>query len=90
MQAKRWENTVGRPVVQAFAGSLDGVKARKGVMITTSHFSRGVIEYADKIDKRIVLINGQQLAELMIDCGIGVSDVVTYSVKRVDQDYFEA
>ena len=59
-------------------------------MITTSQFSRGVIEYADKIDKRIVLINGQQLAELMIDCGIGVSDVVTYSVKRVDQDYFEA
>ena len=89
VQAKRWENTVGRPVVQAFAGSLDGVKARKGVLITTSRFSKDATEYVDKIEKRIILVDGQQLAELMIAHEVGVSRVMSYDVKRVDQDYFE-
>lgn len=89
VQAKRWENTVGRPVVQAFAGSLEGVRARKGVLITTSRFSQDAAEYVDKIEKRIILVDGPQLAELMIAHGVGVSDVMSYTVRRVDQDYFE-
>ncbi len=89
VQAKRWENTVGRPIVQAFAGSLEGVRARKGVLITTSRFSQDAVEYVEKIEKRIILVDGQQLAELMIAHEVGVSNVMSYIVKRVDQDYFE-
>ena len=61
IQAKRWETTVGRPIVQAFAGSLEGQKARKGVVITTSQFSQEAKEYANRIEKKIVLIDGEQL-----------------------------
>lgn len=89
IQAKRWENTVGRPVVQAFAGSLEGVRARKGVVITTSDFSKGAHEYVSQIEKRIVLIDGGQLVELMFENNIGVSPITAYEVKRVDSDYFE-
>jgi len=89
VQAKRWSNSVGRPVVQAFAGSLEGVRARKGVLITTSYFSQDALDYIHKIEKRIVLIDGQQLADLMIDHDIGVNVSVTYKVKRLDSDYFE-
>jgi restriction system protein len=88
IQAKRWQASVGRPVVQAFAGSLEGQRARKGVLITTSQFSRDAIEYVTRIEKKIVLIDGEQLAQLMIEHGIGVSEVVNYSVKKVDIDYF--
>jgi restriction system protein len=88
IQAKRWEATVGRPVVQAFAGSLEGQRARKGVLITTSEFSRDAIEYVSRIEKKIVLIDGATLAQLMIDHGVGVSEVTNYVVKRVDLDYF--
>lgn len=88
IQAKRWEGTVGRPVVQAFAGSLEGQRARKGVLITTSQFSPEAKDYVTRIEKRIVLIDGEQLAQLMIDYGIGVAEVATYTVKRVDSDYF--
>ncbi len=88
IQAKRWESTVGRPVVQEFAGSLEGHRARKGVLITTSTFSQDAKEYVTRIEKRIVLIDGEQLAQLMIEHGIGVTEVANYSVKRVDQDYF--
>ena len=89
VQAKRWTNPVGRPVVQAFAGSLDGVRARKGVLITTSNFSQDAIEYVQKIEKRIVLIDGRQLADLMIDHDVGVGVFQTYRLKRLDSDYFE-
>jgi restriction system protein len=89
VQAKRWSNSIGRPVVQAFAGSLEGVRARKGVLITTSYFSQDALEYVQKIEKRIVLIDGKQLADLMIDHDIGVNVVQTYKVKRLDSDYFE-
>ena len=89
IQAKRWEDTVGRPVVQAFAGSLEGQRARKGVFITTSQFSKGALDYVGVIEKRIVLIDGEQLAQLMIDFGIGVTEVETYTVKRVDSDFFD-
>lgn len=88
IQAKRWEGTVGRPTVQAFAGSLEGQRARKGVLITTSQFSKEAQDYVRIIEKRIVLVDGEQLAQLMIDFGIGVAEVVTYTVKKVDSDFF--
>lgn len=88
VQAKRCERTVGRPEVQAFAGSLEGVRGRKGVFITTSTFSSDAREYVSRIEKKIGLVDGQQLAVLMTDFGIGVTPVSTYEVKRVDGDYF--
>lgn len=89
IQAKRWEGTVGRPTVQAFAGSLMGNRAGKGVLITTSQFSKDAKDYVRSIQQpKIVLIDGEQLAQFMIDHDIGVADVATYRVKRVDLDYF--
>lgn len=89
VQAKRWANVVGRPEVQTFAGSLEGHRARKGVFITTSQFTKEARDYVTRIEKRIVLIDGSELARLMIDYGVGVTDVATYHVKRLDPDYFE-
>jgi restriction system protein len=89
IQAKRWKESVGRPVVQAFAGSLEGVRARKGVLITTSTFTSDARDYIDRIEKRIVLIDGEMLAELMLDHEIGVDVARTYTVPRLDLDYFE-
>ncbi len=89
IQAKRWTNPVSRPMVQGFAGSLEGQRARKGVMITTSQFTADAREFVRHIEKKIVLIDGSQLAQLMIDHGIGVANVATYVVSRVDTDYFE-
>jgi restriction system protein len=89
IQAKRWEGTVGRPVVQAFAGSLEGFRAKKGVLITTSTFSNDAIAFARQIEKRIVLIDGARLAKLMVQHELGVSTVASYAVQRVDSDYFE-
>jgi restriction system protein len=88
IQAKRWKDTVGRPEIQAFAGSLEGERARKGVFITASTFSAEARQYVARIEKKIVLIDGAQLAGLMFDFGIGVNPVNTYEVKRVDTDYF--
>jgi restriction system protein len=88
VQAKRWETTVGRPDVQQVAGALHGNRARKGVMITTSSFSREAIDYAKASQIAIVLIGGVQLADLMIEFGVGVSDVETIKLKRLDEDYF--
>ncbi|MCP3062834.1 restriction endonuclease [Myxococcus sp. K38C18041901] len=88
VQAKRWQNTVGRPDIQAFAGSLEGERARKGVFITASNFSREAKEYVTRIEKKIVLIDGARLSALMFDFGIGVNAVSAYQVKRVDSDFF--
>jgi len=89
IQAKRWtENTVGRPVVQSFAGSMEGFRARKGVMITTSTFSKDAYEYVGNIERKIVLIDGKLLAELMIEHDVSVSGYRTYQLKRIDTDYF--
>ncbi len=88
IQAKRWESTVGRPQVQAFAGSLEGHRARKGVFITTSQFTPDAREYVTRIEKKIVLIDGERLAQFMIDHHVGVTHVATYQVKKVDADYF--
>jgi restriction system protein len=88
IQAKRWENTVHRPAIQGFAGSLEGQRARKGVFITTSDVSSGARDYVNRIEKRIVLVDGAELANLMLDYGIGVTDVATYKVQRIDPTYF--
>ena len=88
IQAKRWEGSVGRPVVQMFAGSLDGQKATKGVLITTSSFTGDAREYAQSIGKRIVLVDGAQLAELLIDNEVGVITEATYRLVRVDPGFF--
>lgn len=89
LQAKRWEGTVGRPEIQKFAGALQGQRANKGVFITTSNFSREAEEYAGIISSKIILINGEQLAALMVDHNVGVSPVSTFEIKRIDSDYFE-
>jgi restriction system protein len=88
VQAKHWENTVGRPDIQQFAGALQGQRARKGVFISTSSFSAEAREYAARIDTRIVLIDGAELAQLMIAHGVGVSTSAVYEVKKIDSDYF--
>lgn len=88
IQAKRWENTVGRPEIHRFAGALHGKHARKGVFITTSDFSKEALEYVTNIDSKIILIDGEQLARYMIDLNVGVSQVSIYEVKRIDLDYF--
>lgn len=89
IQAKRWEASVGRPVVQAFAGSLEGQRARKGVLITTSTFSKEAHDYVAHIEKRIVLIDGPGLAHHMINHGVGLEEVATYTLARLDEDYFD-
>jgi restriction system protein len=88
IQAKRWEAQVGRPEIQKFAGALQGKRARKGIFITTSTFSREARDYASGIDTKIILLDGEEIAGLMIDHGVGVSPVATYEVKRLDTDYF--
>jgi len=90
VQAKRWEATVGRPVVQAFIGSLEGVRAQKGVMITTSAFSAEARAYVQSIGKRVILIEGRELAQHMLKYGLGVTRKAQYDLKRIDSDYFEA
>jgi len=89
IQAKKWQNTVGRPEIKAFVGSLAGNRARKGVFITTSRFSKEAQEYVQRIEQKVVLIDGETLAELMIDHNVGVSEESRYVVKKIDMDYFE-
>lgn len=88
IQAKRWQGTVGARDVRDFSGSLDERKSQKGVFITTSDFTREARDFVERTSKRIVLIDGQRLAQLMIDYNIGVTARKTYVIKRVDEDYF--
>ncbi len=88
IQAKRWNNTIGRPDIQAFAGSLEGQRAKKGVFITTSKFSNDAKDYVQIINKKIALIDGECLTQLMIDYNLGVSECKRFIVKRIDRDYF--
>lgn len=88
LQAKKWEGTVGRPEIQKFVGALHGKRAKKGVFLTTGTFSSEASSYAEHIDPKVVLIDGRQLAELMIDFDVGVTAIATYQIKRVDTDYF--
>ena len=88
LQAKRWESVVGRPEIQKFVGALQGQRAKKGVFITTSDFTKEAAEYVRHIDNKVVLINGTLLANLMIDHNVGVSLAATYEIKKIDSDYF--
>ena len=88
LQAKRWDQPVGRPEIQKFAGALAEHRARKGVFITTSTFTKEAVASATKHDARIVLIDGEKLASLMIVHGLGVTLQASYDVKRIDSDYF--
>jgi restriction system protein len=88
LQAKRWEAVVGRPEIQKFVGALHGKRARKGVFITTSDFSADAREYVENIDPKVVLISGVDLANYMIDFGVGVARDNIYETKKIDSDYF--
>jgi restriction system protein len=90
VQAKRWRNSVGRPEIQAFFGALAGRKARKGVFITTSTFTREAKHYGEQISDTVVLIDGVRLTALMIENGVGVSHYRVLRLPRVDGDYFDA
>ncbi len=89
IQAKRWEGVVGRPEIQKFAGALQGQRARKGVFITTSGFTKEAIDYVSLIESKIILIGGEKLASLMAEHNVGVSIVGKYEVKKIDSDYFD-
>lgn len=91
IQAKRWQagNIVGRPELHKFVGALAGQGAKKGIFITTSSFTKDALSYTPKNETKIVLIDGVQLAQLMIDYNLGVSTQRAYEIKRLDNDYFE-
>ena len=89
LQAKRWQNPVGRPHVQNFVGSLVGKSAHKGVMLTTSRFTDEARQFIKHLPQKVVLIDGEELAELMIEFNVGVNPEMTYTVKKLDTDYFE-
>ncbi|MHC5563739.1 restriction endonuclease [Bacillus spizizenii] len=90
LQAKRWDNPIGRELVQSFSGALDDMGAKKGVFITTSYFTKNAIEYAERLQsKKIVLIDGETLAKLMIDYDIGVNIKEKFFVKKIDFSYFD-
>lgn len=88
IQAKRWENVISRPEIQKFVGALQGKRAKKGIFLTTSHFSKEAIDYTRMIDNKVILIDGSELANLMIENEIGVTTINTYFVRRIDTDYF--
>jgi len=88
IQAKRWSGVVGRPELQKFVGALAGQGAKKGIFITTSSFTRDALDYVPRNETKIVLIDGEQLAQLMIDYNLGVTSMNSYEVKRIDSDYF--
>lgn len=88
IQAKKWDNIVGRPEIQKFAGALQGQRAKKGIFLTTSAFTKEAQEFASRIDSKITLIDGETLSQLMIDYNVGVNSLASYEVKRLDSDYF--
>lgn len=90
VQAKRYApgNPVGRPDVNGFVGSLVGLGATKGVFVTTSSFSQPARDYVRHLAQRVILIDGQELADLMIEHGVGVRGYRTVEFKRLDEDFF--
>ncbi len=90
VQVKQWDKaSVGRPEIQKFLGALAGQGATKGLFITTSHFSKEAIDFANKnLQSKIVLVDGEELCNLMIEYDLGVSTVEIYKIKRIDSDYF--
>ena len=91
IQAKRWKdgNVVGRPELHKFVGALAGQGAKKGIFITASTFTKEALEYAPKNETKIILIDGIQLAELLIEYNVGVVNYQMYEIKKIDNDYFE-
>lgn len=89
IQAKRWDNVVGSKEVRNFVGSLAGQHASKGVFITTSSFTKDALDYVKTIPHKVILIDGEMLAQLMIENDIGVTKVTSYDIKKIDSDYFE-
>jgi restriction system protein len=90
LQAKRWRHVVGRPEIQKFFGALHGQRATKGVFITTSSFSRDAAEFAEGVTPRMILVDGHELTQLMIEHNVGVTISRKYEIKRLDLDYFTA
>ena len=89
LQAKRYkDNIVGRPEIQSFVGALEMKRSRKGVFIAASRFSREAIQYVSNIDKKVILIDGKQLAKYMIQYNLGVTVKESYDIKMIDSDYF--
>jgi restriction system protein len=89
VQAKRWQETVGRKEIQSFVGALAGKKAQKGIFITTSGFKTTAINYVKDVHQKVILIGGERLADLMIEHNIGVAPLHSYKIKHIDSDYFE-
>ena len=91
LQAKRWtkDSGIGRPEIQRFVGALHGKRAKKGVFITTGHFSKSAYEYVKKIEPKVILIDGDRLSHLMIEYSLGTSTIESYQIKKLDLDYFE-
>jgi restriction system protein len=89
IQAKRWENTVPIKEVRDFAGSLLSKKARKGIFLTTSDFSKSAYEFVNSIEPKIILIDGEKLATLMIEYNVGIATKMGYEIKAIDHDYFD-
>lgn len=91
LQAKRYAavNVVQRPAIQGFVGALMGAQGDRGVFITTSSFSRGAVEEAARVNARIELIDGERLAELMMDYGVGVQPEAVVTLYGLDEDFFE-
>lgn len=90
LQAKRYtDGVIGRPKIQEFVGALAGQAANKGVFITTSTFSQGAVDFANAVQQKIILIDGDRLADLMIEHNLGVAIEQVYEVKRIDSDFFE-
>ncbi|WP_244346869.1 restriction endonuclease, partial [Klebsiella pneumoniae] len=87
VQAKRWQNTVGRPELQAFYGALAGQKAKRGVFITTSGFTSQARDFAHSVEG-MVLVDSERLVHLMIENEVGVSSRLV-RVPKLDMDYFE-
>lgn len=89
VQAKRWKDAVGSPEIMKFSGSLTKRHATRGVFITTSTFTKDALEFIEALPQKIVLIEGRQLASLMIEHDVGVSGTKSYTLKRLDLDYFD-
>lgn len=89
LQVKRWENTVPVKEIRDFTGALASKKAKKGIFITTSNFPKSVYEFVGKVEYKIILIDGERLAELMIENNVGLTTINTYEIKMIDSDYFD-
>ena len=89
VQAKRYQNKIGRVDIQNFVGALAGYQAHKGIFITTSDYNQNAIDYANSVSQKVILIDGSRLADLMIEHNIGVSTTRTIELKRLDSDYFD-